>query len=276
MLKSSTYKGASISYERKGNSKRTVVLIHGFLENNKVWEDYIKVLSQNNTVFAIDLPGHGKSECLGYVHTMEELAGCVRQMLAENSKRKAILVGHSLGGYVSLAFADLYPDMINGLCLFNSTAKSDSEEKVKFRNRAIEVVKRNHELFIKEAIPNLFVNPKTPAIRGAIKRVLNMALSTPKQGILATLEGMKVRPNREIILHFAPYPVLGLAGKNDLVVRWRDLKTQLENCENGQFHLSEKGGHMCIYEDKYPCLKVLKKFIIRCYASKNKLAAVNR
>lgn len=276
MLKSSTYKGASISYQRKGNSKRTVVLLHGFLENNKVWDDYSKVLSQNNTVFAIDLPGHGQSDCLGYVHTMEELAGCVKQVLNDNNKRKAVLVGHSLGGYVALAFADLYPDMINGLCLFNSTAKNDSDEKVKFRNRAIEVVKRNHELFIKEAIPNLFVNPKTPAIRGAIKRVLNMALATSKQGILATLEGMKIRPNREIILHFAPYPVLGLAGKHDLVVRWRDLKTQLETCENGQFHLSEKGGHMCIYEDKYPCLTVLEKFIIRCYASKNKLTPLHQ
>lgn len=265
MQKQSVYKGATINYEKRGNGKRTVLLIHGFLENHKVWEDYIRVLAKKNTVIAIDLPGHGMSDCLGYVHSMEDLAGCVKKVLEDNNKRKAVIIGHSLGGYVALAFGDAYPDNLNGLCLFNSTAKADTEEKVKFRNRAIEVVKRNHELFIKEAIPNLFVSPKTPAIRGAIKRVLNMALSTPKQGILATLEGMKTRPDREIILRFAPYPVLCLAGKKDLVIRWRDLKSQSELCEHGSFYLSEKGGHMCIYEDKYPCLKAVEKFIISCY-----------
>ena len=158
MLKKAIYKGAKINYCRKGNSKRTVVLIHGFLESHKVWNDYAKVLAKHNTVYAIDLPGHGESESLGYIHSMEDMAGCVKKVLDDNSKRKAVIIGHSLGGYVALAFGDKYPDAIKGLCLFNSTAKPDTEEKVKFRNRAIQVVKRNHEMFIKEAIPNLFVN----------------------------------------------------------------------------------------------------------------------
>ncbi|MBL55708.1 MAG: alpha/beta hydrolase [Flavobacteriales bacterium] len=266
MFKQTVYKGAKIHYSKKGNGKRTVVLLHGFLENLNVWNDYVSVLAKYNTVYSIDLPGHGQSDCLGYVHTMDDMAGCVKQVLKENKKRKAILVGHSLGGYVALAFGDLYPDALNGLCLFNSTAKPDSPERIKFRDRAIEVVKENHELFIKTAIPNLFIKEKTPAIRGAVRRVLNMALATPKQGIIATLQGMKRRPDRSIILRFSPYPVLCIAGKNDEVVRWRDLKAQSELCDQGEFYLSQKGGHMCFYEDKYPCLKVLEKFIIKCYA----------
>ena len=265
MLKTAIYKGAKVNYSKKGNSKRVVVLLHGFLENYKGWSDYVKVLSKYNTVYAIDLPGHGDSDCIGYIHTMEEMAGCIKQVLIDNKKRKAVIIGHSLGGYVALAFGDIYPDLLNGLCLFNSTAKSDSQEKVKLRDRAIEVVKRNRVIFLKEAIPNLFVTKNTPALRGAVKRVLNMALNTSQQGILASLEGMKIRPNREIILRFAPYPVLCIAGKNDKVIRWRDLKAQTDVCENGRFYLSEKGGHMCIYEDKYPCLKILEKFIIECY-----------
>lgn len=270
MLNKTIYKGAEINYYRKGSSKRTVVLLHGFLESHKVWNDYVKVLAKHNTVYVIDLPGHGESECLGYIHSMEAMAGCVKKVLDDNNKRKAVIVGHSLGGYVALAFGDKYPDALKGLCLFNSTAKPDTEEKVKFRNRAIQVVKRNHEMFIKEAIPNLFVNKNTPVLRGAIKRVVNIALKTPKQGVIAALEGMKIRPDREIILRFAPYPVLCLAGKKDVVVPWRDLKSQSELCSKGSFHLSEKGGHMCFYEDKYPCLKVLEKFIIRCYLQHRK------
>ncbi len=267
MIKTTDYKGARIKYSIKGKSKRTVVLIHGFLENHKVWDDYTKVLAKKNTVYAIDLPGHGDSDCIGYIHSMEEMAGGIKKILDDNNKRKAILVGHSLGGYVALAFGDKYPDALKGLCLFNSTAKPDTEEKIKYRNRAIQVVKRNHEIFIREAIPNLFVNMNTPVLRGAVKRVLNMALKTPKQGMLAALEGMKSRPDRQVILRFAPYPVLFVAGKKDSVIRWRDLKIQSELCAKGIFHLSEKGGHMCFYEDKYPCLKVLEKFIISCYSS---------
>ncbi len=264
MLKTTVFKGAKIQYEKKGKARRTVVLLHGFLESHKVWDDYLKVLAKKNTVFSISLPGHGGSDCLGYVHSMEEMADVVKHVLHENQKRKTILVGHSMGGYVGLAFSDKYPDAVNGLCLFNSTAKSDTIERKIFRDRAINVVKYNHTLFIKEVIPNLFIEDKTPALRGAIKKVFNIAIKTPKQGIIAALEGMKNRPNREIILNFAPYPVLCLGGRLDSIVPWEDLEKQSKLSEKGTFHLSETGGHMCFFEDKYPCLAVLENFIVSC------------
>lgn len=264
MLFNVDYKGTNIHFEKKGKAKRTVVLLHGFLESLKVWDEYTRVLAKNNTVISISLPGHGESGCLGYIHTMEELSEVVKFVLNYNNKRKAIIIGHSLGGYVALAFADKFPDAVNGICLFNSTAKPDSEEKKTFRDRAIKVVKKNHTLFIKEAVPNLFVGPKTPAVRGAIKKVLNIALKTSKQGIVASLEGMKIRPDREIILKFAPYPVLCVAGKLDAIIPWEDLKKQSELCEKGIFYLSENSGHMNFIEDKYPSLKAVEKFIIKC------------
>lgn len=264
MLRTAIFKDANIQYEIKGKANRTVVLLHGFLESHKVWDDYQKSLAKRNTVISISLPGHGKSDCLGYIQTMEEMAEVVKFILTQHKKRKAIIVGHSMGGYVALAFADVFPDSVNGLCLFNSTAKPDSSERKKYRDRAIKVVKQNHTLFIKEAIPNLFVGDKTAAIRGAIKRTLNISLATPKQGIISSLEGMKIRPDREIILKFAPYPVLFIAGKNDPIIPWKELEKQSKLSERGSFYLSEKGGHMCFYEDKIPCLKVLDKFIVGC------------
>lgn len=264
MVKTCVFKGIQIEYELRGKAKRTVVLLHGFLESYKIWDDYAKSLSKTNTVISISLPGHGNSDCLGYVHTMEEMAAAVRSVLFSCNKRKAIVIGHSLGGYVALAFADLFPDNMNGLCLFNSTAKPDSETRKTLRDRTIEVVKKNHQLFIKEAIPNLFTEPKTPAIRGAIKKTINIALQTPVQGIIASLEGMKLRIDREIILNFAPYPVLCIAGKNDPIIPWKESERQSKLSEKGEFYLSEKGGHMCFFEDKYPSLKALEKFIVKC------------
>jgi pimeloyl-ACP methyl ester carboxylesterase len=94
---------------------------------------------KENRVITIDLLGHGETECLGYVHTMEDNADAVHSVLLELGIRKSILVGHSMGGYVALAFAELYPEYVKGLALLNSTASADSEERKLNRDRAIRV-----------------------------------------------------------------------------------------------------------------------------------------
>ena len=262
MLKEIQYKGIKVSYEarlKKGRS--TVVLLHGFLESKKIWESYTKEITKKHNVIAIDLLGHAMTECLSYVHSMEEMAEQVRFVLKQHDIRKAILVGHSMGGYVALAFTEKYPDHIKGLCLFNSSAFADSEAKKLDRDRAIRVVKKYHERFISEAIPNLFVATNTPQLRGALQRTLRIALQTPKQGIIAALEGMKIRDNREIVLKFAPCPVFYVIGKQDKLLPYEQLIEQCQYHEQGTYYLSEEGGHLCFFEDAYPCLTALMNWI---------------
>lgn len=258
------YKGVKVSYDYRGKKgKPTVVLLHGFLETRKVWGDYVKVLSKKYAVLNIDLLGHGKTGCLAYVHTMEEMAEMVRAVLKTHDVRKGLFVGHSMGGYVALAFAEMFPDNVKGICLFNSSAFADSESKRLDRDRAIKVVKSNHERFINEVIPKLFVRMDTPALKAALKQTLKEALRTPKQGIVAALEGMKIRENREIVLKFAPCPVMFVIGKQDGLLNYKDLIEQSKLNERGVHYLSERGGHLCFFEDKYPCLTALTKFIDR-------------
>ena len=116
------------------------------LERKEIWTDYQTVLAQNYNVIAIDLLGHGETGCLGYIHTMNEMANMVFAVLKHEKFRKSFIVGHSMGGYVALAFGELFPDNTSGICLFNSTAKDYSETKKEDRLRAIKVVKKNHEL----------------------------------------------------------------------------------------------------------------------------------
>lgn len=262
MQKTIRYKGATVSYEvriKKGRS--TVILLHGFLESKEIWNDYIKKICQKYNVIALDLLGHGMTSCLSYVHTMEEMADQVRFVMKTHDVRKGILVGHSMGGYVALAFTEKYPDNIKGLCLFNSSAFADTELKKKERDRAILVVKKYHDRFIKEVIPNLFVSTSTPQLRGALKRLLGIALKTPKQGIIAALEGMKIRDNREIVLKFAPCPVFYVIGKKDKLLPYEQLIEQCEHHEHGTYYLSEEGGHLCFFEDKYPTLTALMNWL---------------
>jgi pimeloyl-ACP methyl ester carboxylesterase len=254
------FKGIDVSFTDSGKGK-AIVLLHGFLGDKSVWNYYAKQLSSSTTrVITIDLLGHGRSDCLSYVHTMEEMAEAVYEVLKHLKLRKYFLVGHSMGGYVSLALAENYPDDVRGLCMFHSSAKADNETKQKDRTRAIKVVKRNAKLFIDEAIPNLFNTHIKPNKLG-IEKAKKIALSTSKQGIVAALEGMRIRLDREIILKFAPYPVLYIIGKEDNILPYKDLISQAKLPDNGNYVLLDKVGHMGFFEAKKECLNILAEFV---------------
>ena len=154
-MKQILHKNTKISYSDTGKGT-AIVLLHGFLENQKMWDFHIAEFAKKYRVITIDLLGHGETECLGYVHTMEDNADVVQAVLSELRIRKAIFVGHSMGGYVALAFAELYPETVKGLVLLNSTSRADSEERKINRSRAIKAVKQSFVNFISLSIANLF------------------------------------------------------------------------------------------------------------------------
>ena len=141
-----------------------------------MWKNYIELLSQKNRVITIDLLGHGKSECLGYIHSMEDQADMVHAVLLELKIRKAVLVGHSMGGYVALAFAELYPNIVKGLILLNSTSRADSDERKLNRERAIKAVKQNYTAFVRMSIANLFSEDNRERLTDEIEKVKKEAL----------------------------------------------------------------------------------------------------
>jgi len=211
-LKTLLYKNTKISYSDSGQG-RAIVLLHGFLENKKMWEEYVDLFTEKYRVITIDLLGHGESDCLGYVHEMEGNANVVNEVLERLKIEKAIILGHSMGGYVGLAFAELYPEKIQKLVLLNSTSKEDSTEKKLNRTRAIKAVKQNYAGFVSLAIANLFSENNRIRLVDEIEKVKEEALKTPLQGILASLEGMKIRKDREWLLHENRFPVLLILGK---------------------------------------------------------------
>lgn len=253
------YKGANISYSEQGKGS-CLVFLHGFLGSSSIWSSFIKDLKQSFRVIAIDLPGHGNSESIGYLHSMELMADCVFEVLRTLKVRKAQIIGHSMGGYVALAFLEKYPDNCKSITLFNSTADCDSDSKKADRTRSIDVIKKNFSLYVHQVIPMLFYTEKKPHKR-AISTALQMGLSASKKGVIACQEGMKIRANRELIVRFSPCPVLYLIGKHDPVLNYNDLISQANQSEQASYFLSESGGHMCMYEDQGECLSALKSFL---------------
>lgn len=268
-LHTTVCRGAKIRYADLGRG-RVVVLLHGFLESLDVWfyNGFADELAKKYRIIAIDLPGHGKSDCLGYVHKMERLADVVKDVMDHLSLRRYVIVGHSLGGYVALAFAEQYLENISGLCLFHSTALADSEEKRLDRDRAIRIVKRNTIRYTHPLITNLFALANVRYMKKEITWLRRLASRTKKQGIVATLEGMKIRRNRELVIRFAPFPVFIIAGKRDNVIPYHTLEEQAKLPKTCRLLALERVGHMGFIEAREVTLKKLRAFVGACYKRK--------
>src|SRR5689334_22537641 len=109
MIKTALFKKDKVTFSDTGKG-RVVVLLHGFLGSHEIWKDTIDDLSKSYRVIAIDLPGHGNTANFGYAHSMELMAKCVKTVMDFLKVKKYVIIGHSMGGYVALAFADLFPD----------------------------------------------------------------------------------------------------------------------------------------------------------------------
>ncbi|KAF2512080.1 alpha/beta hydrolase [Flavobacterium zhairuonense] len=256
-MKTLIYKNTKISYSDSGEGN-AIVLLHGFLENKKMWTEYVDLFSKNNRIITIDLLGHGETECLGYVHEMEDNANVVNEVLEHLKIEKAIILGHSMGGYVGLAFAELFPNKIKKLVLLNSTSKEDTAEKKLNRTRAIKAVKQNYIGFVSLAIANLFSENNRIRLANEIEKVKEEALKTPLQGIIASLEGMKIRKDRESLLHQNRFPVLLILGKKDPVLSYEDSLSQIEDTTVEL--VSFEDGHMSHIENKEELKKILSDF----------------
>jgi len=241
------YKGTELFYSVVGNGE-VVVLLHGFLESSAIWEDLKLDVSKTHQVVCIDLLGHGKTGCLGYIHTMEQMAEAVEAILIHLKVKQATFIGHSMGGYVALAFAELFPQKVKGLCLMNSTALDDNHEKRLNRDRAILAVKQNHKTFIRLSIANLF-RPKNRIIFSKeIQEIKNKALQFPIQGIIAALEGMKTRKNRVELFRKAKYKKMMVIGRKDPVLQYHTLIDQTKDSDIEIIEFPD--GHMSFIENK--------------------------
>lgn len=260
-----TFRKAKIRYSDEGKG-RAVVLLHGFPENIGIWKEFSAALSKSFRVICIDLPGMGESESIGYVHTMDLMAQCVHSVMRQLNLRRYVVVGHSMGGYVGLAFAELFPENLRGLCLFHSSAFADSDEKKRDRDKASEVAKKHTKQFVKAFAANLFADPKDPNI----KKLQQLTAGTSARGIVAALQGMKLRPSREIVLKFAPYPVLFILGRKDKVIDWEKIQPQTEIPPHKQVLTLENAAHMGFYEAPKQTLKAIRRFAYTCFRGKAK------
>lgn len=258
MQKSITFKNTKLSFVDEGKGT-AIILIHGFLENLTMWSNIKSHLVKRNRVIAIDLLGHGKSGSIGYVHTMELFAESIESVLKYLRVRRCIIIGHSLGGYVALAFAEKHPQKIKGLCLLNSTSNEDNDDRKQLRIRANKMIQTNFTNMVRMSFANLFDPKKKDLFKNEIKLALNEALQTPIQGYIAANEGMRLRVNRNHVLGKNNFKKLILVGENDPVL---DYKSSLQEArKTGAEIVVFSGGHMSHIENIEELIVCLKEFM---------------
>lgn len=265
MVKHTEFKKIKVRYSDTGKG-RVVLLLHGFLGSYEVWDLFIKKLSKKFRVIAIDLPGHGETPSIGYYHSMELLAQCVKSVLDKAGVRRYVIAGHSMGGYVALAFAELFPENVSGVCLFNSTSYADSDEKKKDRERVIRLVKKEHRHYVSEVIFSLFAPDNLIRLKKEVAKAKQIADKVSVQSIINSLEGMKERKSRDLILKFAEYPVLFIIGKKDTVINYETMYPQMGLCKFPSVLMLENAAHMGFYEAPKETINELETFAKRCFS----------
>lgn len=255
-----SHKNRKVHYTSSGNGP-VVVLLHGFLEDLTMWDELESEFSEKNRVVRIDLLGHGFTDKQGGVHSMEDQAEMIKAVLEELKIDKYAVIGHSMGGYIALALADIYPGNLTGLCLMNSTSLADSEEKKHNRDRAVEAVKNNHRSFVRIAIPGLFAPENRDRFAARVKEATEVALSISPEDIIAALKGMKIRKDRSAVFKSGTYPKLLVVGRKDPAL---DLETlMLQSKFPGVETVTFDDGHMSHIENRKELTENLLRFLDR-------------
>lgn len=258
--------GLTIHYRDEGREHaQTLVLLHGFLQSLDVWSTYVLTYMHSMRVITIDLPGHGLTDVFGKVHSMEFMAGVVKEVLNHAGVDQCVMIGHSMGGYVALAFADKYPYSLRGLGLINSHAMADSEEHRRCREDVCHQVLENRSSFILNFIPSLFDESRKLQLSQDIKDLHDQCLETSTESIIAAQQGMATRPSRLDVLQRLEVPTLFIYGKNDPRIPIEIAVSQALLPHHAEILLLDRVAHMAFIEEREYVKPRIKNFVDTCY-----------
>ncbi len=238
----------SLFYRRTGEGP-ALMLMHGFPASGSLWDGMAAGLSSNYTLLIPDLPGAGSSRLEGETVGMEDLATVVPAILDDAGIACCVLAGHSMGGYVSMAAAELFPQRLSGLLLIHSSASADDEAKKEKRAKSITLIRKGgREEFVKGMIPALFSESFRNEQPEAVKRMIAEGMKLPAQSAVAFYGAMMNRPDRTAILKNLTIPVGWVSGRDDATIPWQSTLQQSTFPCVSFVALCERCAHMSMIE----------------------------
>jgi len=252
-------------FYRKMGVGPAIVLLHGFPESGTLWQNIWHELCASFTLIIPDFPGSGNS-VLDEETSIADMATCVKNILDAEQIDKAVIAGHSMGGYVAFAFAGLYPDKLAGLSLVHSTAVADDDEKKNTRRKAIELIRKGaKEAFITQMVPNLFSYDFKQSNSLAVKQQVDEALKMNDASLINFYEAMIGRTDHTFVLEKAGYPVQWIIGMDDNVIYYKKILEQCNKSNINFVSFYRNCGHMSMIETPQKLANDLKEFAVYCY-----------
>lgn len=246
-----------INFRSKGEGL-PIILIHGFCESSEIWDSFTTKIADGFKVIAVDLPGFGASKLLKSHFSIKDIAQSLNQWVVSEGFNNAILIGHSLGGYVALAMIDQKPELYAGLVLFHSTARPDTGSKRENRNKVMAFVKEHGvSKFIDSFVPGLYYLKD----HKSIPFVHEIASKTTDSTFLAYTEAMRDRPSAEEVLVKTKVPILIIAGQHDVVIDASTLEEQAKLNSRITFYVLPNVGHMGLLEAENEAAQVINDFV---------------
>jgi pimeloyl-ACP methyl ester carboxylesterase len=255
------HKGKKIYYSDHGTGE-PLVLIHGYLETSDVWSQFISRMEGEFRILAIDLPGHGSSDNFSTIHTMEFMAETVESLLNAAGVEKGFIIGHSMGGYVTLALLDRVPQRFSGYCLFHSHPFADSRHTIEKRISEINLTRSGKKfVFYPGNIRNLYAEKNREIMASEIARSQKIASSVSSEGITAVLYGMMERPERVSLIEKGTVPFLWILGTHDSHISCDSMKQKVKMPANSELVILENSGHMGFIEEEDLSVRIVSDFV---------------
>ena len=263
-----THKHKKIFYRSTGEGP-VVVLLHGVPFDGSLWTNQFYAFPDYKLIIP-DLPGSGRSQIIEDM-SMEGMAECVKEIIVHETAslffksgepHSVIVIGHSMGGYITLALAEKHPELLNGFGLFHSTAYTDSEERKEARKKTIKLIEeKGVSEFVKGSLPNLFSPVTKEQNPELIEDQISHACNFSPEAIVKYQMAMLQRKDRTEVLKKATVPVLFILGKYDAAVPLKDGLEQGSLADLNYFHVLENAGHVGMKEESIETNIILSNYL---------------
>jgi pimeloyl-ACP methyl ester carboxylesterase len=252
---------------RKAGKGPVLMLVHGFPENGDLWRKVMPVLAESFTIIAPDLPGAGDSTFAGEL-SIEDMADSLNLILENEKVEKAVVAGHSMGGYTAFAFAERYKHKLAGLSLVHSIASADTDEKKETRRKSIALIEKGgKDVFIRQMTPNLFSKKFREEHSDVIENQIKRGLQLPAESIIAFYKAMINRPERVSILSSTDHPVQWVIGKEDTIAPPDKVAEQSKLSDISFVSVYADSSHMSMLEEDKKLAEDLKNFTSYCFSN---------
>ena len=228
-----------------------VILLHGFGEDHHIFNSTVTALEKTYTVYTPDLLGTGMSSINTFPSnfSIEYLADSIAALLQHEKIEDCILLGHSMGGYVTVAFAKKYPQYLKSFGLLHSTALPDTPIKIENRLRGITFIQKfGAATFLETTAPNLFGTYTQKNHPQLITEFIQSIPAFSNEALTCYYQAMMARPDLTHVLATTTLPVLFILGTHDIAVALEDTIPQTKMPKTAYLYVLENCGHMGMLE----------------------------